>query len=256
MSSAPALRLLNKVSVVTAATKGIGFAIADRLLRDGATVVISSRGEANVNDALTELRTRHDPARVHGTVCHVGDAASREKLIGDTMAQHGRIDVLVSNAAVNPIYGPLTATTPEAFDKIMDTNVKASLFLALEAKKHLQRGASVLFVSSIGGEMPLEGLGAYCVSKTALFGLSKVCAKEWGPEGIRVNCLAPGLIETKFSEALHTDPKIKAMIERNTPLRRFGQPEEMGDVAAFLVSDEARFITGETIFATGGLCRL
>lgn len=168
--------------------------------------------------------------------------------------KYGGIDILVSNAAVNPAVGPVLDTSEAAWDKIFDINVKCSYLLAQEALPFIRKrgGGSIVFVSSIGGFQPLSLLGAYCVSKTALFGLTKAAAADLATENIRVNCLAPGIIETKFSEAITSDAARDTAL-MGVPMRRFGTPSEMGAVTAFLVSDDASYITGEVICATGGM---
>ncbi|KAL5293309.1 DHRS4 family protein [Megaselia abdita] len=202
-------KLDGKVAVVTASTDGIGFAIAKRLLEDGAKVVISSRKEANVQKALNELK-KHN-LNAHGIKCHVGNKEDRQKLFDETIKQYGKLNILVSNAATNPAVGGVLDCDESVWDKIFDTNVKASFMLAKEALPFLRKSNStpedkhsnsIVFVSSIAGYDAFELLGAYSVSKTALIGLSRAAAKDLAPEGIRVNCLAPGIIKTNFSKAV------------------------------------------------------
>jgi dehydrogenase/reductase SDR family protein 4 len=251
-------RLLGKVSVVTASTLGIGYAIAERLLREGSSVVISSRDQGNVDKAVATLRETvpNFPGQLVGRKCHVGSEEDRKALLEYTMDTFKKIDVLVSNHATNPIYGSILDLDQRAYDKIMDVNVKATVFLGIHAAKLMKPGGKIVIVSSIGGEHPLEGIGAYCISKTALFGVGKVLAKELGPKGLNVNVIAPGIIKTKFSEALHTNEKLVKHTIANTPVGRLGNPDDIAGVAAFLASDDSNFMTGEVLYATGGLCRL
>lgn len=230
----------------------IGFAIAERLAKEGAKVVISSRKLPNVERALASLKAKN--LDVIGVKCHVGDAKDRQSMFQAAVDKYGGIDILVSNAAVNPAVGPVLDTSEAAWDKIFDINVKCSYLLAQEALPHIRKrgGGSIVFVSSIGGFQPMSLLGAYCVSKTALFGLTKAAATDLATENIRVNCLAPGIIETKFSEAITSDVARDTAL-MGVPMRRFGTPSEMGAVTAFLVSDDASYITGEVICATGGM---
>lgn len=230
----------------------IGFAIAERLAKEGAKVVISSRKLPNVERALSSLKAKN--LDVIGVKCHVGDAKDRQSMFQAAVDKYGGIDILVSNAAVNPAVGPVLDTSEAAWDKIFDINVKCSYLLAQEALPFIRKrgGGSIVFVSSIGGFQPLSLLGAYCVSKTALFGLTKAAAADLATENIRVNCLAPGIIETKFSEAITSDAARDTAL-MGVPMRRFGTPSEMGAVTAFLVSDDASYITGEVICATGGM---
>jgi len=244
-------RLVGKVAIVTGGTAGIGLAIAERLAAEGASVVICSRRKDNVEQATKQLRDQK--LEVTGVVCHVGTADARKTLIAETMKKYKRIDILVSNVACNPVMGSMVDVTDEkAWDKIFDLNAKAAFFLARECVPHMVPGSSIVFVASYAAYNGSEMLGAYSVSKTALVGITKVLSKDLGPRGIRVNCLAPGIIKTAFSEALW---KTDAAAERVTeiPVRRFGEPKEMGGPVAFLVSDDASYITGETLLAAGGI---
>ncbi|KAH8324027.1 hypothetical protein KR074_007415 [Drosophila pseudoananassae] len=250
---APMKRLAGKVAVVTASTDGIGFAIAKRLAEDGAAVVISSRKQKNVDNALAELRKLN--LNVHGLKCHVGEAQDRKQLFEETISKFGKLNILVSNAATNPAVGGVLECDEKVWDKIFDVNVKSSYMLAKEALPLLrqQKGSSIVFVSSIAGYDAFELLGAYSVSKTALIGLTKAAAKDLAPEGIRVNCLAPGVIKTKFSRALHEEEAANEAALSKIPMGRLGTSEEMAGVVSFLVSEDASYITGESIVAGGGM---
>ncbi|XP_036590458.1 dehydrogenase/reductase SDR family member 4-like isoform X2 [Trichosurus vulpecula] len=191
--------LQNKVAVVTASTDGIGFAIAQRLARDGAHVIVSSRKQKNVDRAVAALQK--EGLSVTGTVCHVAKAEDRKQLVATTVDRHGGIDILVSNAAVNPFFGNLVDASEEIWDKILDVNVKATALLMNVVVPEMKKrgGGSVVIVSSIAAFTPSEFLGPYSVSKTALLALTKNFAFELEPTGIRVNCVAPGVIKTNFS---------------------------------------------------------
>lgn len=246
-------RLQGKVAVVTASTDGIGLAIAKRLAQEGANVVISSRKQNNVDKAVEELRKLN--LNVFGLKCHVGEAQDRKQLFDETIRKYGKINILVSNAATNPAVGGVFDCDEKVWDKIFDVNVKSSYLLAKEALPFLrkEKNSSIVFVSSIAGYDAFELLGAYSVSKTALIGLTKAAAKDLANEGIRVNCLAPGIIKTKFSKSLYEDESANEAALSRIPLDRLGKPEEMAGVVAFLVSDDASYITGETIVASGGM---
>lgn len=196
-------RLEGKICVVTASSDGIGFAIAKRLGFEGAKVVVSSRKQANVEEAVKSLKDQ-GISDVLGVTCHVSKESDRKKLFDETIKKFGGIDILVSNAAVNPAVSSVLETEEEAWNKIFDVNVKASYLLAKEVKPYIIKrgGGSIVFISSIGGFQPFDLLGAYSVSKTALFGLTKAAALECVKDNIRVNCVAPGVIETKFSAAV------------------------------------------------------
>lgn len=247
------LRLAGKVAVVTAATEGIGFAISRRLAQDGASVVISSRKQKKVDKALKQLKD--EGLDVSGTVCHVGKVEDRTTLIAQVLESKGAIDILVSNAAANPAMGPILDTTEEQWDKIFDVNVKSAFFLAKEVAPHMEKQGhgSILFVSSIGGYQPFALLGPYSVSKTALLGLVQAMAPQCAEMGIRVNGVAPGVIRTKFSASLHTEPSVAEQVLQNIPLKRFGESEDVANTVSFLVSDDASYITGETIVVAGGM---
>lgn len=244
-------RLAGKVAVVTASTDGIGYAIARKLGLDGARVVVSSRKQANVDKAVKDLKA--ESINVSGVVCHVSNKEHRTSLINHAITTYGKLDILISNAAVSPAFGPLLDTTEDQWDKIFDTNVKSSFLLAKEAIPKMNSGGSILFVASIGGLVPFPEIGAYCISKTTLLGLTKVLARELGPSGIRVNCLAPGIMKTKFSEMLWNTPALEDAFLSNIPLGRFGESEDCGGIVSFLSSDEAKYITGETFVVAGGM---
>eukprot|EP00054_Salpingoeca_dolichothecata_P001662 m.20149 g.20149 ORF g.20149 m.20149 type:complete len:255 (+) comp12415_c0_seq1:2-766(+) len=247
-------RLAGRVAVVTASTDGIGLAIAKRLGLEGAHVVVSSRKQDHVDKTVDLLKK--DNINVSGLVCHVGKKADRENLIAHAVEKHGQLDILVSNAAVNPVFGPTIETPEDAWDKIMDVNVKCSFLLAQAAMPHLNQskfGGSVVFVSSIAGFQPFPSLGPYSVSKTALFALTKVLAAESAANKVRVNALAPGIIKTRFSQALWASPEAEKQATQNIPLQRLGEPEDCAGTVAFLCSDDASYVTGETIVTAGGM---
>ncbi|KAJ0178282.1 hypothetical protein K1T71_006105 [Dendrolimus kikuchii] len=245
-------KLKGKVAIVTASTDGIGFAIAKKLGNEGASVVISSRKQNNVENAVKSLR--NDGITVEGVVCHVGNAEQRKKLFDTANSKFGGLDILISNAAVNPSVAPILETEDNAWDKIFEINVKCAWLLAKEAYPELQKrgGGSILFVSSIAGYQPMEPLGAYSVSKTALLGLTKAIANEVVHDNIRVNGVAPGIVATKFASAITSSEAGKEQSLSIVPMKRFGKPFEIANVVAFLVSDDASYVTGETIVVAGG----
>lgn len=244
--------LANKVALVTASTDGIGFAISRRLAQDGAHVVISSRKQQNVDRAVATLKG--EGLSVTGTVCHVGKAEDRKQLVAMAVKLHGGIDILVSNAAVNPFFGNLMDVTEDVWDKILNVNVKATALLTKEVVPEMEKrgGGSVVIVSSIGAFYPLPGLGPYNVSKTALLGLTKNLALELAQKNIRVNCLAPGLIKTNFSNMLWVDKAREDSIKEFMHIRRIGKPEECAGIVSFMCSEDASYITGETVVVGGG----
>ncbi|KAL5700081.1 hypothetical protein ACHQM5_025578 [Ranunculus cassubicifolius] len=243
-------RFEGKVAIVTASTQGIGYSIAERLAAEGASVVISSRKQKNVDEAVDKLRARG--AEVLGVVCHVSNAQQRKNLIHKTIEKYGRIDVIVSNAAVNPSVEVILETKESVLDKLWEINVKASILLLQDASPHLKKGSSVVFISSIAGYMPPASMAMYGVTKTALLGLTKALATEMAPD-IRVNTVAPGFVPTHFADFMTSNTAIRKELEDKTLLKRLGTTEDMAAAAAFLASDDAAYITGETLVVAGGM---
>jgi NAD(P)-dependent dehydrogenase (short-subunit alcohol dehydrogenase family) len=198
----------DKIAIITGSSKGIGRAIAKILAENGATVIISSRKQEACEEVVASFQ--EEGLKAHAIACHVGDKKSRSDLIEKTITLCGGIDILVNNAATNPVYGPIEDAPFEAFDKIMNVNVKAPWDLANMClpKMRSRKGGSIINISSIEGEHPGYGLGLYSTSKAALSMLTKNQAKEWGKHNIRVNAICPGLIQTKFSAALWNDEKV------------------------------------------------
>ncbi|XP_066461092.1 dehydrogenase/reductase SDR family member 4-like [Eleutherodactylus coqui] len=245
-------KLEGKVALVTASTDGIGLAIARRLAQDGAKVLVSSRKQQNVDKAVQELKM--EGLDVEGTVCHVGKNEDRVKLVNTAIQKFGGVDILVSNAAVNPFFGNVLDSTEEVWEKILDVNVKATFLLVkLVVPKMQERGGgSIVIVSSIAAFSPTPRLGPYCVSKTALLGLTKVLALELRSLNIRVNCLAPGLIRTRFSAIIWENESILDEAKLKLDISRIGEPEECAGAVSFLCSPDASYITGETLVVAGG----
>lgn len=212
-------RLAGRIAIVTASTEGIGFAIAQRLAREGAKVIISSRKEKNVSAALKTLT--NEGLDVKGLTCHVSKAEDRQKLFAEA-AKWGGLDILVSNAAANPEAGGVLSCSESAWDKIFEVNVKSSYLLAKEAVPLLRssKAGRIIFISSIAGLQPMDVLGAYSVSKTALLGLTKAAAVELASDNITVNCIAPGVIKTKFSVPLTAEKTAEEISLSKIPLQR------------------------------------
>lgn len=245
-------RFQGKVCVITGSTAGIGLASAERMLQEGAIVVISSRKAANVESKVAELQGKYGKNRVTGIACHVGKKEDREALIQHVTEQDGEIDVLVLNAAASPPQ-PAILDTPDAlFDKVMEINVKAQLSLVQLASGKLRSGAAICLVSSVGGYMPGAPHPAYGISKTAVFGLTRALATELASNNVRVNCVAPGMIRTAFSEPLWKNPQIAKFATGSTLLKRLGEPDEIAGCVSFLCSSDAGFVTGEVLAAGGG----
>jgi NAD(P)-dependent dehydrogenase (short-subunit alcohol dehydrogenase family) len=245
--------LSGKVALITGSTRGIGKSIAEEMARAGAKVVVSSRKA----EACEQVRAEFERQgyEVLAQTCNVSRKEELQELVEATLKRWGRIDIAVSNAASNPYYGPLAAIPDDAFDKIFNNNVKSVLWLAAMTLPGMAErgGGSYISVGSIGGIIANTVIGAYGMSKAADHMLVKNLAAEWGPKNVRVNAIAPGLIKTDFAKALWEDPVRRKEREAATPLRRLGEPRDIGGVAAFLASEAAAFITGQVIIADGGV---
>ncbi len=245
--------LTGKTAVVTGSTRGIGRAIAEALARAGARVVISSRKLDMCQEVAEAIKSEGFEAAP--VSCHIGNREDVERLVSETRALYGQIDILVCNAAVNPYFGPMINLTDDAFAKIMDSNVRSNIWLCNLVIPEMaeRRDGSVIMVSSIGGLKGSIHLGMYAISKAADFQLARNLAVEWGPRNIRVNCIAPGIVKTDFARALWENPEILAKTEATTPLRRIGEPEDIAGAAVFLASPSASWMTGQMIVIDGGL---
>jgi NAD(P)-dependent dehydrogenase (short-subunit alcohol dehydrogenase family) len=223
------------------------------MARAGARVVVSSR-KPDACDAVVDGIKRAG-GRAVAVPCNVSQTAQLRALVDQTLAAFGRLDILVCNAAVNPYFGPMAAMPEEAYDKIMTSNVKSNFLLCNMAAPLMAEagGGNIIIISSIGGHQGSATLGVYGMSKAADFALVRNLAVEWGPKNIRANCIAPGLIKTDFSRALWENPKLLKNVEEGTPLRRIGEPDDIGGVAVFLASEAAAYITGQTIVVDGGI---
>ncbi|THU57190.1 hypothetical protein C4D60_Mb03t00890 [Musa balbisiana] len=243
-------RLEGKVAIVTASTQGIGFAIAQRLGLEGAAVVVSSRKQKNVDEAVEMLRSKGIEAM--GVVCHVSNPQHRKDLIEKAVQKYGHIDIVVSNAAANPTVENILDTKEPVLDKLWEINVKSSILILQDASSYLRKGSSIILISSIAGYHPQASMAMYGVTKTALFGLTKALAAEMSPD-TRVNCIAPGFVPTHFADFLTKNAAIRKTIEDQTLLKRLGTTEDMASAAAFLASDDSSYITGETLVVAGGM---
>jgi len=244
--------LLGKTALVTASSDGIGLAIARRLGEDGAKVWISSRRENNVADAVTNLQS--EGLAVNGLVCHVGKEQDRLNMIQAIDAEDGKLDILVSNAAVNPYFGTLLDCPLDAWDKIFDINVKTAFQLIRESLPLMEKSgekSNITCVASIAGYQAMQGLGAYSVSKTALIGLARALVPELTQRVIRINTVCPGVVRTKFASAIVAmEDELADMV---SAMGRFATPDEISGIVAFLANEErASYITGENMVVAGG----
>ena len=243
--------LSGKTAIVTGASKGIGLAIAEAFGQQGANLVISSRKQEACDEVASGFAKQGIQAK--GIACHMGDFDIIPKLVDETVRTFGSIDVIVNNAATNPVFGGLEKADPDAFDKIMDVNVKGPWALCNAALPLLmQVKGSIINISSIEGLTPGPGLGLYSMSKSALIAMTKVQAREWGKAGVRANVICPGLVETKFSKALTSNEKTLAHVMAKQALPDIAQPIDIAGLALLLASDASGFLTGGVYTADGG----
>jgi NAD(P)-dependent dehydrogenase (short-subunit alcohol dehydrogenase family) len=244
--------LQGKVAFITGSTKGIGKSIAEEMANLGAKVVISSRKADACEAVAKEFAARGQEAMA--LPCHVGNKEACQTAVNTIIEKWGGIDILVCNAASNPHFGPLATASDDVFDKIMETNVKSVFWLGNMVLPQMAErgGGSMIIISSIGALRGSSVLGLYGTSKAAEAGLARAYAVQWGPKNIRVNTVLPGLIKTDFAKALWSDEKRRASREASTPLRRIGEPKDIGGVAAFLATEAGSFVTGQMIVVDGG----
>jgi dehydrogenase/reductase SDR family member 4 len=254
MESTPntVFNLAGKVALITGASKGIGEAIARYLAAAGATVVINSRKQEDLDLVANDINAKG--GKCIGIAANAGDEAACKALVDQVLAQLGGIDILVNNAATNPVFGGLLQAEAWAFDKIMAVNVRAPFELSKLVYPSMKSrgGGSIINISSIAGITPDSGLGLYSVSKAALNMLTKASAKEWGVDGIRVNSICPGLIKTKFSKALWENEDILKRFTKHIAMPRMGTVEEIAGLALYLASNASSYTTGGIFTADGG----
>ena len=248
--------LAGKTALITGSSKGIGRAIAEEMSRHGATVVISSRKGGVCADVAATINAElaGQTGRAIAIPAHIGHREELARLVQETRAQLGRIDILVCNAAVNPAYGPMRDLPDSAFEKILDINILANHWLCQLVLPEMieRRDGAIIIVSSIGGLRGHRTLGAYCISKAADLQLVRNLAVENGPHNIRVNAISPGLIRTDFARALWENPETLARRTEHDPLRRIGEPEEVAGIAVYLASRASSFTTGQNFIVDGG----
>ena len=242
-----------KVAVITGSSRGIGRAIAEEMARRGAKVVVSSRKPDACQAVVEGIEASGGEAIV--IPCNISEKQQLQGLIDGTVAKFGRLGILVCNAAVNPYFGPMAKMPDDAYDKVMNSNVRINFWLCNMAAPHMVRagGGSIIIVSSIGGTHGSPSIAVYDMSKAADSSLARSLAVEWGPQGVRANCIAPGLIKTDFSKAFWSNEKMLRNVEGGIPARRIGLPEDMAGVAVFLAARASASLSGQTITVDGGI---
>lgn len=245
--------LTGKVAIVTGSSRGIGKAIAEALAEQGAKVVISSRNQDVCDDVAAAINADYPGAAI-AVAASISSKDALHYLVDETVRQLGQVDVLVCNAASNPYYGPMSGISDDQFRKILDNNVIANHWLInMVAPGMLEReDGSIIIISSVGGLTGSATIGAYNISKAADFQLARNLAAEFGAKGVRVNCIAPGLIRTDFAKALWENLDTLKAVTRHTPMRRIGEPHEIAGAAVFLASPASTFMTGQAIVVDGG----
>ncbi|MCB9663945.1 MAG: SDR family oxidoreductase [Alphaproteobacteria bacterium] len=247
-------RLSGKVALVTGGTRGIGEAIATAFAAEGARTIVASRKPANVEAAVARIQ-QATGGEVHGVALHVGHLDGVPEAVDALVAEHGLIDVLVNNAGTNPHFGPMLEVDWTAWDKTFEVNLKGPFALTRAVVRHLlaaERPGSIVNTSSILGirSAPLQGV--YGLTKAALIAMTQTLAIELGGGGIRVNALAPGLVETRLAAALTASPELREAFAGRTAMGDIAQPEDLAGAAVFLASDESRYVTGHTLAVDGG----
>ncbi len=246
--------MTGQVALITGSSRGIGKAIAEEMAEQGAKVVISSRKQAACEAVAAEINTKYGAGTAIAVAANISSKDALQHLVDETRRAFGKVTALVCNAASNPYYGPSEGIADEQFRKIMDNNILSNHWLIhMVAPEMLERGeGSITIVSSIGGLKGSTVIGAYCISKAADMQMARNLADEFGPKGVRVNCIAPGLIRTDFARALWENPDTLARSTARSPLRRIGEPEEIAGAAVFLASRAGAFTTGQTLVIDGG----
>jgi len=243
--------LKDKVIVITGASRGIGEAIARACVEAGAKVVLASRKQADLDRVAAALGDR-----AIAVACHTGKAEDVDALMAKAVEAFGRVDGYVNNAATNPYFGPLVDTPDSAIDKTFEVNVRGYLYGARAFVKHARTrdgGGSIVNIASVAGLRAAPMQGIYGATKAAVISMTQTLAFELGGSKIRVNAIAPGLVETKFAAAIVQNPMLRDHVINRTPLQRHAQPSEIAGAAVFLLSDAASFQTGSVVVVDGGL---
>lgn len=246
--------LTGQVALLTGASKGMGRAMAQALAEHGSKVVVSSRKLDQCEQAVAEINESCGAEMATAIACNIGYKEQLQALVDETHARLGKIDTLIANAGINPFYGSMTDIPDEAFDKVMASNVRSNHWLCqMVGPDMIEKGSgSIVVTASTGAFAGSETLGTYNISKLADIALVRNLAVEWGPKGVRVNALCPGLIRTDFAKALWDNPEAAERANSQTPLRRFGESEDFKGIAVYLASNASAYVTGQALTVCGG----
>jgi NAD(P)-dependent dehydrogenase (short-subunit alcohol dehydrogenase family) len=253
MANTPFIHLEGKVAIVTGASRGIGEAIATTYAASGAKVVLASRKIEGLREVEAKIRAAGGEAIAHA--CHTGSREQIDALVKAAVDAYGKVDVLVNNAATNPHFGPMLSVDEGAWDKTFEVNVKGYFYATRAVAQHAiarNAPASIVNVASVAGQMAMPLQGVYAMTKAAVISMTKTLAAELGPANVRINAIAPGLVETKFASALTTSPEISKMVLDKMALKHFAKPEDIAGLALLLASDRSSYMTGECVVIDGG----
>ncbi len=244
--------LKGKIALVTGASRGIGESIAKTLAGAGAHVIISSRKLPDCERVVGEIRAAGGSAEA--IACHIGEMAQIDAIFAQIEQQHGRLDILVNNAAANPYFGPIQDTDLGAFQKTLDVNIRGYFFMSSKGVKLMARngGGSIVNVASVNGVIPGPAQGIYSITKAAVISMTQAFARECAPQKVRVNALLPGFTDTKFAATLVQNQQIVTKVLEHVPMNRVAQPDEMAGAVLYLVSPAASYTTGVALNVDGG----
>ena len=246
--------LTGQVALLTGASKGMGKSMAMALAEHGSKVVVSSRKLDQCEETAAEINSACGEERAIAIACNIGYKEQLQSLVDETRERLGPIDTLIANAGVNPFYGSMTDIPDEAFDKTMNSNLRSNHWLCqMVAPDMLAKGkGSIMITASVGAFGPSDTLGTYNISKMADIALVRNLALEWGPKGVRVYALCPGLFKTDFAKGLWVNPEAAQRVTESTPLRRFGESDDFKGIAVFVASDASAYVTGQALTVCGG----
>lgn len=245
--------LTGKVAIVTGASRGIGHSIAEHYAKAGAKVVLASRKQESLDEVAANIKAQGGEALA--IAAHTGKKETLTELVQKTVEAYGRVDVLVNNAATNPHFGPMLEAEDSLWMKTIEVNIMGNIWLCQQVVPVMREngGGGIINIASVNGIRPGTMQGIYSMTKAAVISLTKTLAMELGVDGIRVNAIAPGLIQTKFAQVLWENESLLNSVQDRTPLGRIGQPEDIASLALWLASDASSFATGETYVVDGGL---